>query len=159
MHGDVLRDVARGQAAHLGERGVFGGGADGEVGYERDPHLRALLPDHLRHNRGHLGLEHERLRFRRARGDLPQLLVAHLRQRGFLVVGKLAPPLPDHVLQHAVPEVARLKRLLRGDERRRTVASEENTGARADELPGAARENRKPAKGHDDARATRDQRV
>ena len=33
MHGDVLRDVARGQAAHLGERGVFGGGADGEVGY------------------------------------------------------------------------------------------------------------------------------
>ena len=47
----------------------------------------------------------------------------------------------------------------RRDERRRTVASEEKTGARADELPGAARENRKPAKGHDDARATRDQRV
>jgi hypothetical protein len=34
----------------------------------------------------------------------------------------------------------------RRDERRRTVASEEKTGARADELPGAARRNPKTGK-------------
>lgn len=126
VHGDVLRDVARGQAAHLGERWVLGRGAEREIRHERDPDIRALLSHHLRHERRHLGLEHERLRAwysRRSvvragcvrifdRRNLPEFLVAHLRQLRLLVVGKLAPPFGHDVRQHAVPEMARLERFL-----------------------------------------------
>ena len=62
MHGDVLRDVARGQAAHLGERRVLGRGAEREIRHERDPDIRALLSHYLRHKRRHLGLQYEGLR-------------------------------------------------------------------------------------------------